>query len=594
MRKELTKLRLLMKSSGIDVYVIPTSDCHGSEYVGDYFKCREYISGFTGSAGTLVVTASEAGLWTDGRYFIQAENQLKESGIDLRKMGNPKVPTISGYLKSVLHAGMVLGYDGSCVMESEARLYRQIAQTTGATLSAENDLVGRIWAGRPALSCEKAWILPDKYAGEKRSDKIGKVRQAMAEKGADLLLLASLCDICWLLNVRGNDVESTPVVLSYLTLTDEEVCWYVQDCVSQEIREEFKKDGIRIRDYERIYEDLSRIPGRKTVWYDPEMTNSLLVSSLPANVKHLEEMNPTMMLKAVKNPVEVENERQAHIRDGVAVTRFIYWLKTRVGKEKITEISAGDYINKLRRDQENFVENSFDPIIAYGPHGALPHYSASPSSNVALEARGFLLADTGGHYLEGTTDITRTIAVGELTEEEKEIYTMVLRGHIGLSDTRFLPGCTGQSLDTLARTPLWDQGRDYDHGTGHGVGYLLSVHEGPNSFRYQQAVDPRRQCVLQEGMITSNEPACYLEGKFGVRIENLVVCRKDHRPGFDRFLCFETLTMAPYERAAIIPERLTEKERNWLNAYQEKVYETLAPLLSKEEADWLYKETRAI
>ena len=594
MRKELTKLRLLMKSSGIDVYVIPTSDCHGSEYVGDYFKCREYISGFTGSAGTLVVTASEAGLWTDGRYFIQAENQLKESGIDLRKMGNPKVPTISGYLKSVLHAGMVLGYDGSCVMESEARLYRQIAQTTGATLSAENDLVGRIWAGRPALSCEKAWILPDKYAGEKRSDKIGKVRQAMAEKGADLLLLASLCDICWLLNVRGNDVESTPVVLSYLTLTDEEVCWYVQDCVSQEIREEFKKDGIRIRDYERIYEDLSRIPGRKTVWYDPEMTNSLLVSSLPANVKHLEEMNPTMMLKAVKNPVEVENERQAHIRDGVAVTRFIYWLKTRVGKEKITEISAGDYINKLRRDQENFVENSFDPIIAYGPHGALPHYSASPSSNVALEARGFLLADTGGHYLEGTTDITRTIAVGELTEEEKEIYTMVLRGHIGLSDTRFLSGCTGQSLDTLARTPLWDQGRDYDHGTGHGVGYLLSVHEGPNSFRYQQAVDPRRQCVLQEGMITSNEPACYLEGKFGVRIENLVVCRKDHRPGFDRFLCFETLTMAPYERAAIIPERLTEKERNWLNAYQEKVYETLAPLLSKEEADWLYKETRAI
>ena len=594
MRKELTKLRLLMKSSGIDVYVIPTSDCHGSEYVGDYFKCREYISGFTGSAGTLVVTASEAGLWTDGRYFIQAENQLKESGIDLRKMGNPKVPTISGYLKSVLHAGMVLGYDGSCVMESEARLYRQITQTTGATLSAENDLVGRIWAGRPALSCEKAWILPDKYAGEKRSDKIGKVRQAMAEKGADLLLLASLCDICWLLNVRGNDVESTPVALSYLTLTDEEVCWYVQDCVSQEIREELKKDGIRIRDYEKIYEDLSRIPGRKTVWYDPEMTNSLLVSSLPANVKHLEEMNPTMMLKAVKNPVEVENERQAHIRDGVAVTRFIYWLKTRIGKEKITEISAGDYINKLRRDQENFVENSFDPIIAYGPHGALPHYSAGPSSNVALEARGFLLADTGGHYLEGTTDITRTIAVGELTEEEKEIYTMVLRGHIGLSDTRFLPGCTGQSLDTLARTPLWDQGRDYDHGTGHGVGYLLSVHEGPNSFRYQQAVDPRRQCVLQEGMITSNEPACYLEGKFGVRIENLVVCRKDHRPGFDRFLCFETLTMAPYERAAIIPERLTEKERNWLNAYQEKVYETLAPLLSKEEADWLYKETRAI
>ncbi len=594
MRRQLVQLRDEMKKKGIDVYLIPTSDFHGSEYVGDYFKCREYVSGFTGSAGTLVVCERDACLWTDGRYFLQARDQLKDSGIRLMKMGQAGVPTLNAYLNRILEPGMTLAYDGRCVMEYQAKMFRSIVFNNKARIRSDLDLVGNIWAHRPPMSMEPPWLLDTVYAGQTRKEKIREIRNLTREKHADLLLMASLCDICWLLNVRGNDVACTPVVLSYLILTREDVVWYVQDCVSPQIRRELTRDGVILRPYEKVFDDLKCLPDACRVYYDPRMVSDTLVSSIPDSCLKVEGDNPTLLKKAVKNPVEVENERKAHIKDGVALTRFIYWLKKNAGKKTITEMSAAEKVHALRASQEHFVEDSFEAIIAYGHHGAIVHYSAGPETDIPLEARGFVLADTGGHYLEGTTDVTRTISLGPLTREEKEAYTLVLRGHVDLAASGFLHGCTGQSLDSLARTPLWDHKYDYNHGTGHGVGYLLSVHENPNGFRYRPSSEGQSQCVLEEGMITSNEPGLYLEGKFGIRIENLIVCKKDHTNGFGSFLCFETLTMAPYDRDAILVEMLTEKEIKWINSYHETVYQKVGPLLGQEERAWLREETRPL
>ncbi len=594
MREQVTELRKLMKEEGIDVYLIPTSDFHGSEYVGDYFKCREYVSGFTGSAGTLLVSAEDACLWTDGRYFIQAAGQLEGSGIRLMKMGEPGVPTLSAYLQRVLGPGMTLGFDGRCVMAFQARLFRQIALNRKASIRSDKDLAGQIWAGRPAMSREMPWILDLAYAGQSRKDKIRQIRADITAKKAGSLLLASLCDICWLLNVRGNDVACTPVVLSYLLLSQDKVIWYVQDCLSDPVREEMERDGVTIRPYEEIFNDLEGLEEGSGIYYDPRMTSDALVQAIPDTVRKIEGENPTLIRKAVKNPVEVENERLAHIKDGVALTRFIYWLKKHAASGtigEITEKTAADKVCRLRRDQEHFVEDSFDPIVAYGAHAAICHYSATEETDIPLEGRGFVLADTGGHYLEGSTDVTRTISLGELTREEKEAYTLVLRGHVDLAAARFLHGSTGQTLDALARTPLWDRNMDYNHGTGHGVGYLLGVHEDPNGFRYRSSPQGRSQCVLEEGMITSDEPGLYLEGKFGVRIENLIVCRKDRTNGFGNFLCFETLTLAPYDRDAILVDMLGEKEIRWINQYHQMVYEKIGPLLDEEERAWLREET---
>ena len=598
MKKELQDLRDKMQEYGIDAYMIPTGDFHGSEYVGDYFKCRDYISGFDGSAGTLIVTADEAGLWTDGRYFIQASDQLAGSGIELKKMGQPDVPSIADYLADKLGEGQTLGYDGRVVMASAENALKQRLRGKQVRIVSDKDLVGELWTDRPPLSRRPAWPLPVIYAGRRRSNKIALIRQELRRKQADYLLLASLTDICWLLNVRGDDIAYTPVVLSYLLMDQEKVCWYVQKCVPRELTYELKDDGVEIRDYESIYDDVAALPEGSVLYYDMGTVNSRLQSRIPASVKRMVGPNPTEMPKAVKNPVEVANFRKAHIKDGVAVTRFIYWLKQNVkdgvdGKP-ITEISAAEYLEGLREKQARYVEPSFAPIIAYREHGAICHYSATEESNAVLKPESFVLADTGGHYLEGTTDITRTISLGPLSHKEKEMYTLVLRGHINLAAARFLKGCTGQSLDSLARTPLWDRGLDYDHGTGHGVGFLMGVHEGPNSFRYRKPAGGGRECVFEEGMVTSDEPGIYLEGEFGVRIENLIVCRQADDSGFGDFLSFDTLPMVPYDRDAILPEMLTEKERRWLNAYHSVVYDTISPHLDLEEKDWLRQETREL
>lgn len=593
MKRELELLREKMRETGVDACLIPTSDFHGSEYVGDYFKCREYISGFTGSAGTLVVTLDEAGLWTDGRYFLQAAKQLEGSGIMLRKERQPGVPAIEEYLKRTLKRGETLGFDGRCIMQDSAEKLITQLNAQGVAVRTDINLTGAVWKNRPELSAQPVWPLPVEYAGESSESKIERVREFLVEKKADYFLLTSLEDIAWLLNMRGNDVESTPVILSYLLLGEKKLTWYVQEkCLSEKIKILLDMQGIKAAPYEQIYEDVKKLPEDASIYYDKSAVNTALVSSLPEKVKKIEGVNPTFLFKAKKNPVEVENERNAHIKDGVAVTKFIYWLKSQIGKTKITEISAAEQLEQFRNTQEHYVEPSFAPIIAYKEHGAIVHYSATKESDVELKPESFVLADTGGHYLEGTTDITRTIALGSLTQEEKEMYTTVLKGHIQLEMARFLQGCSGQSLDVLARTPLWEKGLDYNHGTGHGVGYLLSVHEGPNSFRYRPSVNGRNDCVFEEGMITSDEPGIYLEGKFGIRLENMIVCQKDMENDYGSFLCFDALTLVPFERSAIIAKELSTKEKEWLNKYHQKVFETIAPYLTEEEAGWLREETQ--
>lgn len=591
MKRELELLRVKMEETGVDACLIPTSDFHGSEYVGDYFKCREYISGFTGSAGTLVVTLDEAGLWTDGRYFLQAAKQLSGSGITLMRERQPGVPSIEEYLKTTLKKGETLGFDGRCIMAEYADTLITQLNALGVEVRTDIDLPGAVWEKRPPLSAQAVWPLPVEYAGESSESKIKRVREFLSEKKAQYLLLTSLEDIAWLLNMRGNDVESTPVILSYLLLGQQEIIWYVQEeCLSEKIKILLEMQGIKNAPYAQIYEDVKKLPEEASVYYDKAAVNTALVSALPDKVKKIEGVNPTLLFKAKKNPVEVENERKAHIKDGVAVTKFIYWLKKNVGKQKVTERTAAAKLEEFRMAQENYIEPSFAPIIAYKEHGAIVHYSATKESDAEIQPESFVLADTGGHYLEGTTDITRTIALGTLTQEEKEMYTTVLKGHIQLEIARFLQGCSGQSLDILARTPLWEKGLDYNHGTGHGVGYLLSVHEGPNSFRYRPSVNGGNDCILEEGMITSDEPGIYLEGKFGIRLENMIVCQKDVENEYGSFLCFDSLTLVPFDLSAIILEELSTKERRWLEQYHKKVFETIAPYLTEEETEWL-KET---
>lgn len=591
-----------MQAEGIDAWLIMTDDFHGSEYVGDYFKCREYISGFTGSAGTLLVLKDHVGLWTDGRYFLQAKEQLEGSGITLYRSGQPGVPSLENVLQERLSAGETLGFDGRCVMAGYARRLREQLEEKGITVVSGFDLVGDVWEDRPPLSREPVWILPEEYAGMGAGEKIAEVRRVLKQKKADWFLLASLEDICWLLNVRGNDVECTPVVLSYLLMSQEEVRWYVQtEELSPEVRDYLAQTGICLREYGEIYADVERLPAGSRLLYDENHVNDALISRIPPEVEAEDGENPTLLLKAIKNPVEVSNERAAHIKDGVAVTRFLFWLKKQRKEEEtgkwqtpVTELGAAAKLETFRREQDGYLGPSFYPILAYGEHGAIVHYAADEDSDIPLRPEGFLLADTGGHYKEGTTDITRTIALGPLTREQKEMYTLVLKGHIRLADAVFLKGAAGMSLDVLARTPLWERGLDYNHGTGHGVGYLLSVHEGPNSFRYRPAATRGNDCVLEEGMITSDEPGIYLEGRFGIRLENLLVCARKRENTFGVFLGFEPLTMVPFDREAILGEMLSEKERNWLNTYHRKVFETLSPYLEEEERRWLREETAEI
>lgn len=590
MREELTALRRAMTAAGIDVYIIPTDDFHGSEYVGDYFKCREYVSGFTGSAGTLVVTADWAGLWTDGRYFLQAAQQLEGTGISLCKMGQPGVPTVQNWLETHLTAGQTLGFDGRTMTAAAGRALEKAMTQRGISLQYELDLVGDIWENRPSNSQAPAWELDVRYAGRTRREKLDALKQDIQTAGADCHILTSLDDLAWLLNIRGDDVACCPVVLGYLMLDDHGVRLYADEQkFDGALRQALAADGVTICPYQDIFADIKTI--EKTVLIDSDKVSFSIVKSIPKGIVVLEQTNPTVLPKAIKTAREQENERLAHIKDGVALTRFMKWLKEHVGQEKISEISAAEKLEGLRAQQEHYLGPSFDPIFGYGPHGAIVHYSATAESNIPIEPQGFLLSDTGGHYLEGSTDVTRTFALGPLTAEMKHHYTLVLRGNLHLAAATFKKGCSGLSLDILARQPLWDAGLDYNHGTGHGVGYLLGVHEGPQSIRYQSATAAAR---LEPGMITSDEPGLYLEGQYGIRLENLLLCVEKEVNEYGEFLGFEPLTMCPFDLDAVEVSALTAEEKTLLNAYHQTVRETLAPYCTEEENTWLEEATRAI
>lgn len=602
---KLNALRRLMKERNLAAYIIPTEDFHGSEYVGEYFKTREYMSGFTGSAGTLIVLSKEAALWTDGRYFIQAAVQLAGSPITLMKSGQPGVPTIAEYLCDKLEAKSVIGFDGRTVT---SLFVNKIAQKTDAkqiTFAGGEDLVDRVWTDRPDISTEPVWELDVAYAGISREGKLRDVREKMRKEQADVLLITALDEIAWLLNLRGNDIRYTPVFLAYMLVThDKAVLCVHEQILPEEIRENLEKAGISIESYDAIERFLHEIPIGSKVWTDSAAVSYSLLNSLPEGTKRLDKPGPIALMKAVKTPQEMEHIRAAHIKDGVAVTRFIRWLKMNAQKqdgemtcdelgEKITEMSAARKLESFRAQMEGYLGASFAPIIAYGAHGAIVHYEPTEQTDVVLTGGSFCLADTGGHYREGTTDVTRTIAIGTVSEDEKRYYTIALRGHLALGAAKFMHGVCGQNLDVLAREPLWEAGLDYNHGTGHGVGFILGVHEGPQRFQWRITEDTQ-SIPLEEGMVISNEPGIYLEGRFGIRHENLVMCRKGEQNGYGQFMYLEPLTMVPFDREAILPEMMTERELQWLNDYHQRVYEALSPYFTGEEAEWLREATAAI
>ncbi|MDD2956930.1 MAG: aminopeptidase P family protein [Lachnospiraceae bacterium] len=593
--ERLAALRRLMKEHHIDAYLVPTDDFHCSEYVGDHFKCREFITGFTGSAGTAIILQDQAGLWTDGRYFLQAASQLEGSTITLYKSGEEGVPATDEFLQSHLKSGQCLGFDGRTMTAKEGLALEELMKKQQVSISCQLDLIDEIWTDRPALSAEPAWTLELKYAGKPRNEKISQIRKAMAEKKADYFLLTSLDDIAWLLNLRGNDVSCNPVVLSYLAMTQSQVLLFAQEAaVSPKLQSELKKDGIALQPYDGIYAYAAGIPQGKTVWMDCSSANYTLKRALSGQTVLFNETNPTQLPKAIKNSVEMANVKKAHIKDGVALTRFIYWLKQNIGKTEITELSASAKLEAFRAEGENYQGPSFDPILSYGTHAAIVHYSATPETDIPLKPHGLLLADTGGQYLEGTTDVTRTIVLGETTDKEKEFFTRVLRGNLNLAAAKFLYGCNGRNLDYLAREPLWEVGEDYNHGTGHGVGYLLNVHEGPQGFRWKSLPNRNEVAVFEEGMLTSDEPGFYLEGEFGIRHENLMLCKKAEKRPCGQFMEFDTLTLVPFDLEAVLADQMSEKERALLNQYHKTVFEKISPYLPEEEKAWLREATREI
>lgn len=599
-----------MQREGIALYLIPMNDDHGSEYIAPHFKQIAYYSGFTGSAGTLVVTEREARLWTDGRYFLQAEAQLQKSGVLLMKMGQKGVPDVIDYIVSFFaklyeepeQRGQKLGfYDGIVSAAFIKRLQKRWAASGAASelpVSCGEDPAGQLWAAddaepRPALRPGRIWALRRQEHGMDTAEKVKLVREKMQETGAQLLVLSALDEIAWLTNLRGEDIAYNPVFYAYMTLTLEEAFLYVQE-ISPVLTQMLADEGIEVRPYDAFFAELSACD-RQTVQTDDKAASHRLltaVSAVSAGSEPLVRTSPVQLLKAVKNETEISNERHAHVMDGVAVTRFIYWLKTsvRTGREKATEMTAADKLEDLRREAEGYLGQSFAPIIAYREHGAIVHYEADEASDMPLGNESFLLADTGGHYLTGTTDVTRTIAMGQLTAQQKRHYTAVLQGHLHLMDAVCRKGLQGCHLDYLAREPLYRMGLDFGHGTGHGVGYLLNVHEGPNAFHLRA----NEENVLLPGMITSDEPGVYLAGEYGIRLENLLLCVEREKTEYGQFIGFESLTLAPFEPEALDMTLLTERDRALLNAYHSEVYEKIAPHLSGEERNWLCEQTKPV
>jgi len=595
MNNKLDALREEMKKHGIDVYLIPTADFHNSEYVGDYFKAREFVTGFTGSAGTAVVTSDKAGLWTDGRYFIQAEAELVGSGFELYRMGMEDVPEIKDFVRDNLPEGGTVGFDGRVLTAKQAEDYQKIADEKHGSLHVTEDLVDLIWSDRPAMACSQIWILTEEYSGESAASKLDRIRKKIREEGADCHVVSSLCDIAWILNLRADDIAHCPVFLSFLLIGPDDATLFVQpEAVTDEVRTYLDECGVKLAPYGDIYDGMAALSNDTKILLDRREVNCRLAEALPDSVTVIDKANPSVFMKAVKNETEIKNTRLAHEKDGVVMTKFMYWLKTNVGNTQMDEYTVGCYLDQLRGRQEHFLDLSFDDICAYGENAAMMHYAAAKDIAAAVRPEGMLLVDSGGHYLEGTTDITRTFILGEITPKMRLHYTTVVRCMLTLANVKFLHGCAGISMDVLCREPLWEMGIDYRCGTGHGVGHILSVHEGPNGFRYKVVPERSDAGVLEAGMITTDEPGVYLEGEYGIRIENELLCVEDEKNEYGQFMRFEPLTLCPIDLDGIDPEQMTPGERQQLNDYHRLVYEKIAPHVSEDEREWLKKYTREI
>ena len=591
-KERLKALRQKLRQEGIDYYLIPTADFHNSEYVNAYFTVREHYCGFTGSNGSLVVWQDGAALWTDGRYFIQAEHELEGTTVELMRMQQEGVPTIEEFLKKEMQQGQTLGFDGRVVPASEGMRYEKALKDKEIRFAYDQDIAGGIWEDRPPLPAGPVKVLTEEVAGRSTAQKLADVREKLAKEKAGSFLLSKLDDLMWLFNIRGCDVECNPVALSYAYITEKEVHLFIQEkALSEEVKADLAQKEVIVHPYESVVDFLKALPEGGTVLVDRRQVSYALYKAVGEKQQLVEASNPTELLKAVKNPVELANMEKIFLKDSVALTKFIYWVKTNIGKTEITEITAADHLERLRRAIPEFLDLSFPTISAYGPNAAMMHYAPTAENHAVCKPEGMLLVDSGGQYLGGTTDVTRTIVLGPVTEEQKMHYTLVAGAMLQLTAARWLYGCTGRNLDILARQRLWNIGLDYQCGTGHGVGYILNVHEGPQNLRWK-FVGGLAEVPFEEGMDITNEPGVYIQDSHGIRIENVMVAKNDVKNEYGQFMHFETLTWVPVDMDAIDEKYLTEEQRILLYDYQKQVYDKVSPYLTEEEAQWLRRETR--
>ncbi|MDX9902792.1 MAG: aminopeptidase P family protein [Bacteroidales bacterium] len=589
-RSRLAAVRALMKKRGIDALIVPSADPHLGEYVPDHWRVIRWLTGFTGSAGTVVITSRFAGLWTDSRYFIQAAGQLRETGFELVRLKIPHTPEYIDWLAEKMKGGSLVSVDGRLVSASIASLLRGRLKEQGIRLSLRSDLITPVWHDRPPLPDEEAFTLPLEFAGESRNDKIYRVRERMKAMDVDYQLLTSCDDVMWLLNIRGRDITYSPLLLSFAIVRRDQVVLFADEGkIPGIMKAELDRDGVVLLPYEITASVLRSLPGGSRLLLSPSTTSATLRGAVPGTIRVIHDLSIPTRLKAIRNETEIKNLREVMIRDGVALTRFFIWLEKSLGREKITELSASARLEALRMEQEGCTGPSFATIAAFNEHAALPHYVPGPDSDAVLEPSGIFLLDSGGQYYGGTTDITRTVALGQPDDEMRKHFTLALRGTIDLAMARFPHGTRGYQLELLARKALWDNGLNYGHGTGHGVGSFLNVHEGPQTIGSAATGDLKT--VIEPGMVTSDEPAVYLEGKYGFRTENLILCVSDRESDYGKFLRFETVTLCYIDRALTDLSLLDEMELQWLNEYHETVYNMLADRLEPEERDWLGRKT---
>jgi len=589
-KTRIEKLRELMVKNSIDAYIISNSDPHQSEYMADNWKGRSFISGFTGSAGTVVITKDDGCLWTDGRYYIQAEKQLAGSGISLYKATEPNAPSYIEWLVDNLKESSCVGFNGWVFSANLAKEMEKSFNQNGIVINKELNLLDSIWEDRPEISTRPAFNHDIKFAGKSTLEKLVEVRIEMKKKSVDYYLIGSLDDIAWLFNIRGCDVKNNPVIASYALISMESAYLFIDtNKVTEEVQYALNDNKVKVKDYESILLELKALDNNKRILLDINKTNITVYDAIPSNCVKVEAIDITTNLKATKNNIEIERLKECQVKDGVAMVKFLCWLYDNVGKEKMTEISATEKLESYRKQQEHFVEPSFNTIAAYKDHAAMMHYNAYENKQYELKAEGMFLVDSGGQYFDGTTDITRTIVLGPISKEEKEDFTLVLKSHIALCNAKFLYGCTGTNLDILARQPMWERGIDYKCGTGHGIGFFLNVHEGPQRIHHVQ-----NKARLEKGMVITNEPGIYREGKHGIRTENTLLVVEDESTEFGQFMKFEVISLCPIDLAGINVDLLTEKEVEWINEYHNDVYKKISPYLDQQGNDWLKNATREI